>query len=84
MWIPFSIVGGTAVSALVYRLIGRRRRRTDESETGSAALNETHGPVDMAYPPGSRPAGPGAEGMNVPAAGRIAPGPPSRDVAERT
>jgi hypothetical protein len=30
------------------------------------------------YPPGSRPGGPGSEGMNVPEPGEISPGPPER------
>lgn len=37
------------------------------------------GPTGTPYPPGSRPGGPGAEGMAVPDPGDIAPGPPDPD-----
>lgn len=42
-----------------------------ESGTGHHGGN---GPVDAQYPPGSRPAGPGAEGMGVSSPGQIVPG----------
>jgi hypothetical protein len=43
------------------------------------------GPTDASYVSGSRPAGPGAEGMAVPEPGEISPGPPPpEDERERS
>ncbi|NNC43466.1 MAG: hypothetical protein HKO03_09545 [Acidimicrobiia bacterium] len=39
-----------------------------------AELADADGPVDSPYPPGARPAGPGAEGMAVSSPGEIVPG----------
>lgn len=41
----------------------------------SRASDRPTGPTGDPYPPGSRPAGPGAEGMRVEEAGEISPGP---------
>ena len=54
-------------------------RQPHPEETASHASDDTadEGRVTD-YPPGSRPGGPGSEGMNVPEPGEIAPGPPER------
>lgn len=46
-------------------------RRTDSARSDSEGAG---GPVDSQYPPGARPAGPGAEGMAVSSPGDIVPG----------
>lgn len=55
------------VAAVVLGGMSSRRRFDDPSERER--------PGDESYPTGSRPAGPGAEGMRVEEAGEITPGP---------
>lgn len=56
-----------------------RSREDDQShatqEPRRRASHRPAGPTGEPYPPGSRPAGPGAEGMRVEEAGEISPGP---------
>lgn len=61
-------VGGERVTS------GRVEKRTDSSRSDSADSEGAGGPVDSPYPPGARPAGPGAEGMAVSSPGDIVPG----------
>lgn len=65
-----ALIVGVAVMAVV---IGRRLLARDFDESAS-----TTGPTEEPYPPGSRPAGPGAEGMGVGEPGDIIPGPDPR------
>ncbi|NND02502.1 MAG: hypothetical protein HKN91_06925 [Acidimicrobiia bacterium] len=62
-----------AVVALVAYLI--RRNAIQKELLGGRDVADPGGPVDEPYPPGSRPAGPGAESMNVGDAGDLYPGP---------
>ena len=64
------LIVGVAVVAVV---IGRRLLARDLDRPAAPT-----GPTDEPYPPGSRPAGPGAEGMGVGEPGDIIPGPDPR------
>lgn len=59
-----------------------RSREEDQSfatkQPRRRAADRPAGPTGDPYPPGSRPAGPGAEGMRVEEAGEISPGPEER------
>jgi hypothetical protein len=63
-----------------------RSREDDRSlatrEPRRRASDRSAGPTGDPYPPGSRPAGPGAEGMRVEEAGEISPGPEENPPAE--
>lgn len=64
-----------------------RRREDDQSlankEPRRRAADRPAGPTGDPYPPGSRPAGPGAEGMRVEEAGEISPGPEKQHPPEQ-
>ena len=66
------VVVGLAVVALTIALWKQGYPPTGRS-TEESATNE--GPTTASYPPGSRPAGPGAEDMNLP---------PSESMSEET
>lgn len=55
------------------------RQGHPEGESSFIDEDRHEGPTGTPYPPGSRPAGPGAEGMSPTERGRIVPGRPGTE-----
>ena len=63
-----AVIVGTLVVVVVGAVILRRQGHPEETATHDTRdESAVEGPVDGDYPPGSRPAGPGAESMEPPA-----------------
>ena len=73
------VIVGTALAVVALTVSWSVQRHPEDSSDHDFTRDERAGPTGTPYPPGSNPAGPGAEGMAVPHPGDISPGVPGAD-----
>jgi hypothetical protein len=71
----------TALAVVALTVSWFVQRHPDDARHHEFTSEDGAGPTGVPYPPGSRPGGPGAEGMAVPDPGDISPGIPGAEDA---
>jgi hypothetical protein len=71
-----AVIVVTALAVVALTVSWFVQRHPEDSADHDFTHDEGAGPTGTPYPPGSRPGGPGAEGMAVPDPGDISPGVP--------